>query len=87
MKSTIDINTEFLYHFTSKDVLIDFIVPNLELKLNYHINTNDPKEKLMSTKFAINKVKFAGEYLELYDRFQKIIDSKYKIACFSSDYI
>lgn len=85
MKASID--SEFLYHFTTKEILIEHILPTLNLKLNFLKNTNDPKEKLMSTKFAINKVKFPGEYLELYDRFQKMIDDEYRIACFSSDYM
>jgi hypothetical protein len=50
-------------------------------------NTNDPKEKKMSTRFAIKNIEFAGEYLELGGRLRELIDSKYKVYCFSGDYL
>lgn len=67
--------------------LIEFILPSLNLKLNFLKNTNDPKEKKMSTSFAINNIEFPGEYLELDGRFRDLIDTKYKLCCFSGDYL
>ncbi len=87
MNITIDKESKFLYHYTSKEKLIEFILPSLNLKLNFLKNTNDPKEKKMSTRFAIKNIEFAGEYLELGGRLRELIDTKYKVCCFSGDYL
>lgn len=87
MKITIDKESKYLYHFTSKEKLIEFILPSLNLKLNYLKNTNDPKEKKMSTRFTIENIESASEYFELGLRLEEIIDNNYKLCCFSSDYL
>ena len=87
MNITINKESKFLYHYTSKEKLIEFILPSLNLKLNFLKNTNDPKEKKMSTRFAIKNIEFAGEYLELGGRLRELIDTKYKVCCFSGDYL
>lgn len=87
MKIIIDKESKFLYHYTSKEKLIEFILPSLNLKLNFLKNTNDPKEKKMSTRFAIKNIEFAGESIELWGRLRDLIDTKYKVCCFSGDYL
>jgi hypothetical protein len=87
MKILTDEKSNNLYHYTTKETLIEFILPLLNLKLNFLKNTNDPKEKTISTKHAIQNVEFAGEYLELSNELQKLIDTKYRVCCFATDYI
>ena len=87
MDVTIDRESKYLYHYTSKEILIEFILPTLNLKLNFLKNTNDPKEKKMSTKFAIKNIQFAGEYIELGGRLMEMVDKKLKVCCFSGDYL
>ncbi len=36
-----------LYHYTKSDILIKHILPDMELKMNYLVNMNDPKENLI----------------------------------------
>lgn len=45
MEIKIDRESNYLYHYTSKENLIEFILPTLRLKMNFLKNTNDPKEK------------------------------------------
>ena len=87
MNITIDKESKYLYHYTSTEKLIEFILPSLNLKLNFLKNTNDPKEKKMSTRFVIENIEFAGEYIELCRHFRDFIDKKYKVCCFSGDYL
>ena len=87
MKILTDEKSNNLYHYTTKETLIEFILPSLNLKSNFLKNTNDPKEKTMSTKHAIQNIEFVGEYLELSNELQKLIDTKYRVCCFSTDYI
>ena len=65
MNISVDKESNFLYHYTTKEKLIEFILLTLNLKLNFLKNTNDPKEKQMSIKFAIKNIEFVGEYLKL----------------------
>jgi hypothetical protein len=79
--------SKFLYHYTKRETLIEFILPSLRLKLNSLKNTNDPKEKKISLFNFIDNVKYAGAYIEIKSKLQDVLDHECKICCFSGDYI
>lgn len=79
--------SKYLYHYTKRETLIEYILPSLRLKLNSLKNTNDPKEKKISLFNFIDNVKFAGAYVEIKTRLQEYLDNEFKMCCFSGDYV
>lgn len=80
-------DNKFLYHYTKRETLIEYILPSLRLKLNSLKNTNDPKEKKISVYNSIDQIKILGYYLEITSKLKDILDNEYKMCCFSGDYV
>lgn len=80
-------SSEYLYHYTKRETLIEFILPSLKLKMNTLMNTNDPKEKKISLFNYFDNVKYAGTYIDMKIILKEILDNEYKICCFSGDFI
>jgi hypothetical protein len=74
---------DFLYHFTTIDKAVRFILPDFSLRMNQLSNTNDPKENL------IHKIEFQN-YLNQDDASEfplaQLYSSETKILSFSTDY-
>jgi hypothetical protein len=69
-------SSEYLYHYTKRETLIEFILPSLKLKMNTLMNTNDPKEKKISLFNYIDNVKYAGTYIDMKIKLKEILDNE-----------
>jgi len=84
-------NTErkYLYHFTKREILIEHILPNLELKLSSLKETNDLVEnKLLIRSLIANAIDVTGlfNYTDLRQEILYLLKDVCKICCFSDDY-
>ena len=78
----------FLYHYTSANTALEYILKNKQLMLDRYINTNDPKET-KTWQFAIStneKRDLSGYCLnELSERFTRVLKHRTNLVCFSQD--
>ncbi|PKG73017.1 hypothetical protein CXF86_19865, partial [Shewanella sp. GutCb] len=79
---------KYLYHYTSADKLVDFILKDKTLMFNSLRGTNDPKE-FKNWKFDFHVEKGSSptheESMELWDTISEEIKLKCKVLCFSKD--
>lgn len=78
----------FLYHYTSANTAIEYILKNKQLKLGKYINTNDPKEtKTWQISIGTNENRDLSGYslTEISERFTQSLKNKTNLACFSQD--
>jgi len=79
--------SKYIYHFTKSETLIEHILPNCKLKLNTLNNLNDPKEQQISMFNSLKNVKYIDEHLDIKSKLHYLLDTEYKVCCFSGDYI
>jgi hypothetical protein len=78
----------FLYHYTSANTAIEYILKNKQLKLGKYINTNDPKEtKTWQFSIGTNENRDLSGYslTEISEKFTQALKHKTNLACFSQD--
>lgn len=80
---------KYLYHFTKSEVLIEYILPKLELKLSSLKETNDPIENnLLISSLIANAIDVKGlnNYLKIRQEIRSLLYDFCKICCFSDNY-
>ena len=77
---------KYLYHFTTAEKALCYILPSLELKLSSISHTNDPKENKLFGAWDIFEHVPDFQYIKLDKPFTEFINNKCKVACFSHDY-
>lgn len=93
-----EINPEkWLYHYTSFETAIKYILPSETLKMGAYGNVNDPKEaKIIPTAVYLtndrmsqlrdaNPDEFYTEEAKILDEIKSYFERKIKIVCFSTD--
>jgi hypothetical protein len=73
-----------LYHFTSSEIALKFILPTMKLKLSLFLNANDPKEQMSGTDFQIIKGCMNFDSIHLKDDFENYMQNC-KHLCFTED--
>lgn len=77
-----------IYHFTSAEKALLYILPSLKLKISPFSNTNDPKEnKTFNSGQIFQKFKNDLLHIEAKKGFQNYIMNWCKVLCFSNDYL
>lgn len=77
----------YLYHFTTVEKAMLYILPSLELKLAPFLNTNDPKENKTFGFGSIYDNCDPFRITEIKKAFKLFLDVYCKLICFSTDYI
>lgn len=78
----------YLYHYTSADIALKYIIANRTLQLGSYVGTNDPKEsKVWEFNLGTNGASDLGSYkmTEMSEWLSVALKGKAKIACFSMD--
>ncbi len=83
-----DINDydKFIYHFTTAEKALLYILPNLRLKLSPYPNTNDPKENKSFAFDDLYKKVDDFKKAEVQRSFELVLKEYCKVICFSADY-
>ena len=79
---------QYIYHYTSSETAIDFILKNKNLRLSSYTNTNDPKEAkewffIPGTNENRDLSKYTPEYLS--NIMNPVLKGGSKVLCFSTD--
>ena len=75
-----------IYHFTSAETALLYILPTLKLKLSTLVNVNDPKESSLAESWSLYGDCDLFEKGIVRDEFKYFVNEKCKLLCFSISY-
>ena len=73
-----------LYHFTSSETALKYILPQMRLKLSLFLNANDPKEQMSGTDFHVIQECMNIDDIHFKDDFNNYMKNC-KHLCFTED--
>jgi len=77
---------KYIYHFTTVEMALLYILPSLDLKLSPYLNTNDPKENQTFGFESIFENCDDFSKVKLKKAFKEFLNNYCKLICFSTDY-
>ncbi len=77
---------KYIYHFTTVEKALLYILPSLKLKLSPFLNTNDPKENKTFGFWSIFNDCDDFKTDKIKEAFKSFLDNYCKLVCFSKDY-
>lgn len=88
MIESVTSSESYLYHYTSAEIALKYIIANRTLQLGRYVGTNDPKEsKMWEFDLGTNGAADLGSYkmAEMSEWLSAALKGKAKIACFAMD--
>lgn len=77
---------KYIYHFTSAETALLYILPSLQLKLSNYLHTNDPKESKTFGFWSILESCHDFKAAKIKKAFKSYLNRYCKLLCFSTDY-